>query len=344
MSGNSDPTGALMLGTAVGTLLFFKGFRTFREYKVVADTPRISIRSVAMGLVHVRGAAQSQQLISSPITHTSCCFYQVKIERWKSDSHGGNWESYRTETDGWKFFLQDETGTILVDSHGAEYDLQEGQPRVVNRDRLGTGSLGGGATDQELLQFVENAGVRQIGDKVEHWLEKKGPLEDPRKEQGRQAIMELLQSVPMLAAGGGKLPLDAMQKLMEARGPLPDAEKEQRRQMMLEHLNLMKDQAIPFPSHTEAMASGRYRLREYLILPGQQYSITGTCAENPDARDEHDRCAIMKGQNEKTFLISWKTEAETQHGLRNKAGLMVFGGAALALVCLALLLAHLGMF
>jgi len=35
----SDPTGALFLGTAAGVWIFFKGFRVFREFKIVADTP-----------------------------------------------------------------------------------------------------------------------------------------------------------------------------------------------------------------------------------------------------------------------------------------------------------------
>src|SRR6202022_1420990 len=51
----SDPTGGLLLGTGAGFWLFFKGFRVFREFKIVADTPRMPIRSLAMGPVQVRG-------------------------------------------------------------------------------------------------------------------------------------------------------------------------------------------------------------------------------------------------------------------------------------------------
>ena len=72
--------------------------------------------------------------------------------------------------------------------------------------------------------------------------------------------------------------------------------------------------------------------------------MTGTCVENPDAHDAHDRNMIVQGQNEKTFLISWKPEQEVQQGLRKRALGMVFGGAALTLFCLALLLWHLDMY
>jgi hypothetical protein len=343
MSSHSDPTGALVLGTIVGTVLFFRGFRKFREYKIVEDTPRIPIRSAPMGLVHVRGKAQSDSLIASPISRTQCCFYQVRIERWKSDSHGGNWENYRTASGGTKFHLQDDTGRILVDSYSAELDLVGSPPRIVDHGRFGS-DAGSGASDQELLQFVEQSGVTQFADRAEHWLLKKGPLDDPRREQGRQALLEMMHSLPEAARGGGVVPVDALQKLMEAPGPLADPEKEQKRQMMLDHLRQWKGQAIPLPERPLGMASGRYRLREYLILPGEEYNITGTCVENTGAESGADRCMIAQGRNEKTFLISCRTDAEAQGSLRKSSFGMVFGGAALTLICLALLLAHLGLF
>jgi hypothetical protein len=58
MSNRSDPTGALLLGIGAGLLVFYRGFRQFREYKLVSDTPRINIRSVPMGFVQVRGQAE----------------------------------------------------------------------------------------------------------------------------------------------------------------------------------------------------------------------------------------------------------------------------------------------
>ena len=103
---------------------------------------------------------------------------------------------------------------------------------------------------------------------------------------------------------------------------------------------------VPMPTMSVSVSSatGRYRLREALILPGQEYHVTGTCVENPSAKDSHDRNMIVQGQNEKTFLISWKAEQEVQQGLQKRALGMVFGGAALALFCLALLLGHLHMY
>jgi len=89
-------------------------------------------------------------------------------------------------------------------------------------------------------------------------------------------------------------------------------------------------------------SSGRFRLTEYLIIPGHWYDIVGTCAENPTPKDEHDRNLIKKGQNEPTFMITWKTEKQEESTLKWRAMGYVFGGAALSIVCLGIILAKLG--
>jgi hypothetical protein len=338
----SDPTGALFLGTAAGFWFFFKGFRVFREFKIVADTPCMPIRSISMGLVQVRGQAQADKLISSPITHTPCCFYQVKIERYETGEHGG-WKHYRTDMDGAKFYLQDQTGRVLVDSYSAEYDLPESPPRIVDSGQTST-LMGAGASDQELLQYVSTAGANRFAATVEHFLERKGPLDDPKREQGRQTLLEMVRLMPQV--GRGRIPADIIERIA-ATHPLDDPEKEQKRQMFLQHIR--ETGSLPMAQSGasqlfETGASGRYRLREALILPGQEYHLTGTCVENPESQDGHDRNMIVKGKNEKTFLISCRPEQEVQQGLRKRAFGMVFGGAALALICLALLLAHLDMY
>ncbi len=87
---------------------------------------------------------------------------------------------------------------------------------------------------------------------------------------------------------------------------------------------------------------GNYRLTEYCLLPGHWYDVTGTCVENPNAKDEHDRNMIVKGQNEPTYLISFRSEQSLESSLRNRAIRYAFGGAALAIACLAVLLRKLG--
>jgi len=278
---------AAVVGFGAGLFWFFKGFRVYREYRVVADTPEIPIRSVAMGLAQIHGKAKGQQTVLSPVTKTPCFFYKVDIERWVRDKSGGHWSHAATDVGGVRFYLEDATGKVLVDAHGAEYDLIQ----TTKRETAGGGgtsliSLFGGTRDSSL---TTGAGVSD-SDLVNYAL----------------SVVSTAHTTFSLDAGSLLSSL--------GRGSL-----------------------------SLGMGSGhRYRLSEYCIIPEHLYDVTGTCVENPNPQDEHDRNMIVKGQNEPTFLISWRSEKEIESTLRNRAALHIFGGGALSVACLAILLFRLG--
>jgi hypothetical protein len=123
--------------------------------------------------------------------------------------------------------------------------------------------------------------------------------------------------------------------------PQADPENERARQVALAFGH---EEMAGMMRQTTHAATGHFRFNEYCLLPGKTYDITGTCAENPNPRDEYDRNIILKGTNEPTFLISSRPEKEVQTWLWKQTLWMVFGGAALAVVCLAIILAKLRLF
>ncbi len=258
----------LTVGFGAGLYYFFKGFRVFREYRVLMDTPEIPIRSVAMGLVDIHGKATGTPPIPSPVTQTPCYFYKVDIEHWVTDKNGGHWSHVATDADGPKFYVTDKSGKVLVDAHQAEFDLIQ-CGRVETRSGLGSGGGGllsgmrGSTTtarpNADLFSYASSAVTRHKGSGI-------------------------------FGSGSG----------------------------------------------------ARYRLTESLVIPEHWYDITGTCVENPSPQDENDRNMIMKGTNEPTFLITWRSETEIRRTLRNRAAQYIFGGAALAVACLAIFLAKHG--
>jgi hypothetical protein len=158
-------------------------------------------------------------------------------------------------------------------------------------------------------------------------LEAMGPQADPKHEQARQMALEAFKLPP-----GSPEFLAAVQGAMAASGESPQA---------LAHF-----QAFLQPGNQHAgfgAASGRYRFTEYCVVPGGAYDLTGTCTENPAPADEHDRNLIAKGRNEPTFLISSKTEKQLESSLRWRAAGKIFGGAALCLLCAAIILGKLGL-
>ena len=98
----------------------------------------------------------------------------------------------------------------------------------------------------------------------------------------------------------------------------------------------------PPVSSDRPVASGRYRLTECCILPDHEYDISGTCAENPGAKDLSDRNLIRKGDDEPTYLISALTRPGVNIMMQMRAQLMIFGGGTLSVVCLTLLLLRFG--
>jgi hypothetical protein len=278
---------AAVVGFGAGLFWFFQGFRIYREYRVLADTPEIPIRSMAMGLVELHGKAQGEQTVPSPVTKTPCFFYKVDIEKWVRGKNGGHWSLAATDAQGVRFYLEDATGKVLVDAHGAEYDLIQTAKRETARSfGASAGSLFGGTRGSS----------QATGSSV--------------PESDLLAYVESLASTahPAFSLDAGRL-FSGL-----GGGPLALG-------MGSEH---------------------RYRLSEYCILPEHWYDVTGTCVENPAPQDEHDRNMIVKGQNEPTFLISWRSEKEVKSTLRKRAAFHVFGGAALSVGCLAVLLFRLG--
>ena len=110
----------------IGLLLFFRGFRSYRRYRLLADTPRVRARAAAMGLVEVEGLTKSTgEMIASPVSGIPCLYYQVEIEAEKIDKDGRiTWGRAVKDAKGVKFYLEDSTGEILVDPAGADLDLE----------------------------------------------------------------------------------------------------------------------------------------------------------------------------------------------------------------------------
>ena len=132
----------------------------------MADTPIIPIRSVAMGLTQVHGHAGGDTPFPSPVRGLPCYAFHVRIERY--DKQNG-WQHYRTDQNGKRFYLSDDSGRIHVDPLKADFDLPVTGRRVVGdvpmsfslgrmlgwgrREDMSDVSLSA-KTDEELLEYA----------------------------------------------------------------------------------------------------------------------------------------------------------------------------------------------
>jgi E3 Ubiquitin ligase len=77
-----------------------------------------------------------------------------------------------------------------------------------------------------------------------------------------------------------------------------------------------------------------FRFRETCLLADREYSVIGTCDQNPNAKDERDRKVIHKGASATPFLISLKTGEQLVKKLQLQAMVMMTIGTVLVLAAI----------
>jgi hypothetical protein len=296
-SSHSSPLAPVVL-FGVGVVSFIVGFRTYREYRIIADTPQIPIRSVPMGLVHVQGKSTGADPLTSPLTHVPCYYYEVQVEKWVKKDKGEKWETTHTDKAECPFRLEDETGKILVNPHQAEYDVPrtfrgEIGPKSVASRRFLDASLGVPAPTEQYLHAYLTGQFSQARAAL-----KSSPVPGSKLMEKALAVGEKMQALGVSIGEGG----------------------------------IRMDFGL----------GQSYRFTETCLLAGRACNVLGTCTENPSPADQNDRNLIKKGENEKTFLITTKSEKQIEKSLRLKAILLVVIGAALIVggAALALHMAH----
>ncbi len=226
-SGNLDI--GLVVGFFGGIVAFFQGFRAYSKSRLLQDTPETPIRSIAMGFVRIHGKAKSDRLVTSPVTHTPCCYYAVEILKWEirtdsqTTSYGagedrGTWLHYGAAADGGWFYLEDATGRVLVNPHGAQYDLEMTGMREVGGATASSFATGG-VSENELLAYVARVGLSPMIPGVHPTLGMAGMGLALSKDGKRRTPDELMQGLlgPQLMQRRAQ-----MQQAQEDEGPQSD--------------------------------------------------------------------------------------------------------------------------
>jgi E3 ubiquitin ligase len=86
-------------------------------------------------------------------------------------------------------------------------------------------------------------------------------------------------------------------------------------------------------SDNDQPSGPKYHVKEYCILPGHWYEVMGTCMSYSEAAGKPDGATsiIARGENDPTFLISWRAGPDIEGKLRRAALLRIVGGLTLTL-------------
>ncbi|MBA2882644.1 hypothetical protein HNR65_002998 [Desulfosalsimonas propionicica] len=103
-----------------GLWLFFYSLVMLHYKRMVENTPTSRVRSMAMGTAELEGRARQYYDLRSPHSKTKCIYYWCTYLRRVRTSKGNKWRVEKIARSGaLPFYLEDETGRILVRPRGA---------------------------------------------------------------------------------------------------------------------------------------------------------------------------------------------------------------------------------
>ena len=361
-----------VVGFCAGIGLFIYGFRLLQRRRLILDTPLSKIRSASMGIVEVSGLAVGPYTMVAPITARPCYYYRTLVWEWKQDGRDKTWVKIAGECMHLPFFVDDHTGRLLIDPRDADLDLhrdfeqefsdsfflsKDPVPDTVRSFLARHGIL----TNNKLK-------VEEFCIKPKNSLFILGTLgENPGIEVTPQPIRDE-EATTSISSHGFSLSLNSISYSSRSNDDAFNIGS------LAERLGAQSDvrheviQLSPDPNSTKAAdMTQQQKIAAALLKAGisnpAAWSAAGvpTASNGPGAMvltaplapadgnsspsnvsssgqangfDPHPPVVLRKGTNNKTFLISWRSQKEVARSLGWKCTLMIWGGPALALLSL----------
>jgi hypothetical protein len=345
------------LEIAGGLYFFFNGFQLLARKRLLLATPNSRIRSAALGLVEINGVASGPHTMPAPITGKSCFLYRT-IAWQRSEGKDHDWQKVADETLHLPFFVDDTTGKMLIEPLGADLDLHRDFREEYSASMFFTSDIvppwvgaflarHGVSTDRELRieeysikpgdplfiagTLAENPGVevRAVSPpRVER---------DSRENSAAPEIVRLYGGAPASSAEGMTQQAKIAAALTRAGITKPEA---------------WSAAGVPYQSQSFPMAKVANNPITAAVqvqdrTPVTTNKIGGRRAvqnqSEPSAFDLRPPVVLMKGVNDSTFIISFRSQKEFVAALAWKSAGMIWGGSAVTLLGLYMLLAQMGL-
>jgi hypothetical protein len=335
--------------------MFYLGFVKLARRRVILNTPASKVRSASLGLVELNGLAAGPNVMRAPITGVPCYYYRTQAWQKKSSSKNNNWSKVADETMQLPFYLDDNTGRVLIDASGAEMDIHHDFDAEYGSSFDSTSfDLPGSVlsflsrhdvdTDQKLR-------VKEYCIKPKNSLFVLGTLRENQARENRASPK---------SAPAGPLAASLMEELgSDVTGSL--------RADAPAHSYPALDSG-PWPSHPGAAdAMKGIPSREKIVAallkagiknpsawaaagvdpgsPQQASAATAVLSGSGPASgfDPSPAVVVAKGNKKSVFFISWRSQRKVVNALAWKSALLICGAPLLSLPCAYYLLLHFGL-
>jgi hypothetical protein len=377
LSGSSDPAALAVLALGAGVYLFYRGFRRLQRKRLIANTPTSKVRSASIGLVEVNGHAIGPYTIRSPLCLEPCYYYKAIAWQLRSSGKSKEWKKAAEEALHMPFFVDDGTGRVLVDPRGAEMDIHRDFHSEYHRGTLSTDPVPeavrhflachGVSTDSSIRvdEYLIRPGAPLfvLGTLAENpGLEVKAmPMRDlPSAKlqivQARMAAAVQASQTAEMVAGRNQLSRDEREHLFRQQvaaamgfqglDKLPPGfpGKLVAAQVAAQNAGGARPRPAPQISDEE---KHRRDLFTAALFGAAMPSVANTGGEvapaaevKPEDFELHPPTVLMKGERDRTFFISYRSQRELLSQLEWEATACIVGGPILTLIALAYLLAR----
>jgi hypothetical protein len=328
-----------VVAAAGGLCLFIRGFRLLARKRLLVNTPTSKIRSASLGLVEVSGVAMGPYNLPAPITGSPCYLYRTIAWRQAEESKTQEWKKVAEETLHVFFFLEDGTGQLLVNPAAAELDLHCDFRQSYDQTWISR-------MPEHVAAFLDRHGVTPRGDhfRIEEWT--------IRPNQNLYIVGTIAEN----AGVASQLPraADARQFAVASAGfPAPEVVRLSGSATSSISANATQQAKIAAALHKAgitspaAWESAGVADRDVTVEEPPVVTAPALAKDKSPSPEEGSRfdlsspIMLMKGENNPTFLISWRSQRELIRSLSWKSALMIWCGAGLTLLGIYMLLAQL---
>jgi hypothetical protein len=363
-SSDGRPIAWCVIGFCAGIYLFVRGFRLLQRRHLILNTPVSKIRSASMGMVELSGLAVGPYTMVAPITGRACYFHRTMVWEWKREGRSSKWVKVAAECKHVPFFLDDNTGKIMIDPRGADLDLhRDFQEQFCDSFFTTKEEAPSNVRDFLLRHGVSTTNKIKVEEcciKPKNALFLLGTLDD---NPGLELTPEPIYDDEFTTLSGNAFSLFS-KEIEEARSAISGL----REGGLSLHGGLQHDPA--FDSIYEkaiSTASARVirlspdsgtvktaemtqqqKVATALMKAGisnpSAWEAAGTTtgasqiapkpSPSSDVFEQSPPVVLMKGENNPALLISWRSQRDVARSLGWKCTLMIWGGPALSLVSL----------
>jgi hypothetical protein len=367
-----------LIGFLGGLFLSYRGFRLLQRKRLILNTPTSKIRSAALGLVEVNGLAVGPYTIAAPITAKPCFYYRTKAWEYRQSGKKKEWRLVADENLHVPFYLDDNTGKLLIDPDGADMDIHRDF-----HEEYSSSILFGREVPPSVRTFLTRHGVSGDGKiKVEEsCIKPKNALFIVGTLDENTGLSVAPNPVPTAHSSGATFKVNVSagiaNKMATAFEHFPGATVTRAMTVTMRDTSGTVQQEIiqlsPNQRTTDSAGMTQQgKIAAALIKAGisnpAAWAVAGVNASpsslklamgtaaaqalgaapqvttsSTEGFDPRPKVVLKKGENNPTFLISWRSEREVVQAMGWKSLAYIWGGPLLMLLSVYVLLAQFGM-